>query len=93
VRALDAATTLHVDNEPGRREQLLPQSFIQHPALMWSYSMGEVGAQYLAALYLTRHGHPRIAKVLTGADVVFDGYSGLHNFTIWNPPNPYAGAF
>lgn len=92
ARGLDAVTTLRFIHEPNAHENELPAFIYGHKAVMWSYSMGEVGAQYLVARELTRHHHPRIAHWITFADIGYDGTLAVSNVRIWNgKPGPCAG--
>lgn len=84
VRSMDAVSSLHDYHEPGIHETSLPDTFLRRPSVMWAYSLGEVGLQYLVARELIYRHHPRIAHWLTAADIVYDGRCGLRNLTMWH---------
>lgn len=87
VRGLDAYSTIRT-NQRGYHEVILPDWISKHDGRMYAYSGVVVGANYLLAHELTKHGHRKLAKLATMLDVGFDGEAAIHNLTLSPRKNP-----
>ena len=81
IRSLDAYST-RKGLEQGAREVSLPQAIAGSTPAMWAYSLGVVAADWLVSRTFERHGHPRIAHLITGIDISYDAYDVANNFRI-----------
>jgi hypothetical protein len=81
VRILDTYSTNRA-LERGAHELFLPDFISHHPPTMAAYGVSVVFVEYLGASYLTKHGHAKIAHVLTALDATQDGFWAMHNLTL-----------
>lgn len=81
VRALDVYST-HQMLQRGYPELILPKAIADHTPAMAAYSGACVVGNVLAARYLVKRGHPKMAKFLLSVDVAQDGYWAVHNLTL-----------
>lgn len=78
VRMLDAYSTRRALGQ-GDHEMFLPDFISHHTPAMFAYGGAVVASEYIAASWLTRHHHARLAKILTAIDVAQDGFWATHN--------------
>ena len=81
TRGLDAYSTYRA-SQGGGHDAELPSCIAEHPAAMSAYSGGVVVLQYFLARSLFKHGHTRLAHLITAADVVQVGVAAGHNLTM-----------
>jgi hypothetical protein len=70
----------------GDREVMLPAFIAHHTPVMAAYSAGAVAIDYLGARLLTRHRHPKLAKVALLADFAQDAPWAIHNLYLPTAP-------
>lgn len=81
VRALDVYST-HRMLDRGYHELILPKAIANHTPAMAAYSGACVVGNVLAARYLVKRGHPKMAKFLLSVDVAQDGVFAVRNLTL-----------
>lgn len=81
VRALDVYSTRQMlDN--GGHEMFLPNAIASRPAAMAGLEAGDILAVAWLSRRLERHGHARLAHILTAADAAQDAPWAIHNLFI-----------
>ena len=81
VRGLDVYSTHRMLQGPNH-EKFLPDCISHHTPAMIAYGGAAVGVQWLLARQLIKHGHSRLAKIITAVDVAQDGYLSINNLNL-----------
>ena len=81
VRALDVIST-HRMLTQGDHELILPKFIANHTPVMAAYSSGCVASDYFWARTLTKHHHPKLARLVVAVDASQDAFWAIKNITL-----------
>jgi hypothetical protein len=84
-RALDVYST-HQMLANGYHELLLPKAIADHTPAMAAYSAGAVALDWWTARRLERHGHRKLARLVTVIDIAQDAPWAVHNLYLKRKP-------